>query len=138
MPRSSYAGHVLIWLVVFAIVFVGRRVGALPFPHLMFLIMSGIYFFGALWIIRQRHEGTRFFAKLATTIIIATWVVAIGVYLNPDSYPYSFATRPDWYVEMMDVIFWTYAACPPLLLLLGGILPASRETLPDPAGTTPA
>lgn len=135
VSRSSYAGHVFLWLVVFAIVFVGRRVGAIPFPHLAFLVMSGIYFFGALWIVRQRHGDAGLFARLASVALIATWAVAVGLYLMPDSYPYSFASRPGWYVEMMDVLFYIYAGCPPLLLLLGGTLPAAWKTSPqDPSG----
>lgn len=125
MSRSSYLGHIVIWLSAGAAIFLGRRVGAIPFPDATLIVFSAIYYFGALWIIRQRHGGSGLFAKVAAVILIAAWCVAIGDFLMPDSYPYTFGSRPDWYVQMMDIIFYSYAACPPLVLLPSAILPAS-------------
>ena len=129
MPRSGYLLCVFFWVVIGAFIFLARRVGAMPFPDLMFVVFAAIYFFGALWIVRQRHQGSGVFARLALVALVATGVVAIGHYLMPDSYPYTFTTRPDWYVEMIDILFFICAGCPPLFLLLGGLLPADTNRI---------
>jgi hypothetical protein len=127
VPRSIYLGHVVSWLFVGIVLFLGRRVGAIPFPDATLVVFAAIYFLGALWIIRQRHGDKGFFVRLASVALIGSWAVAMGHFLMPDSYPYTFGSRPGWYVLMIDIIFTTYAVCPPVFLLLGLILSSSAS-----------
>ena len=124
MPRGPYGSYVLLWLLVGAGIFFARRSGAIPFPNLAFLVLAALYFLGALWIVRQRHGGPGLFNRLATVVLVVTGVAVAIVYLMPVGFPYTIPTRPRWYIDAMEILFLVCVACPPLFLLLGGILPA--------------
>lgn len=130
MPRGPYGSYVLLWLLVGAGVFFARRTGAIPFPNVAFLILAAVYFLGALWIVRQRHGGTRLFGRVAKAALIASGVAVCVLYLKPDGFPYTIPTRPRWFIDATEIVFLVGVACPPLFLLLGGILPVdmSRTT----------